>query len=124
MIYGVKRFLNPTVTSNTNQNKENTTVFMKNSEYTEKMYNMLQDSVYRKLKRDTTWSTEENVKSTLNSPLKEHQISKRRFDLLKPPRSTPLRLYGLAKVQRRTFTSNHLKPEALTIIGHELEGDL
>ena len=80
--------------------KGNATVVMKKSEYTEKMSNMLQEPVYKKLRRDPTKGTEEKVTVALRSLLKEHRIGKRRFDQLKPSWSYPPRLYGLPKIHK------------------------
>lgn len=71
------------------------------SEYME-MSNMLQDSVYKKLKRDPKRSTE-IVKSSLKSLLKEHRISKRRFDLLTPSGANHQDCMDFQKYTRRTF---------------------
>ena len=74
------------------------TVVMNQSDYTAKMEELLEDSTYRKLKRDPTTKVEAKIASALKEPEhKGHLFTKQRLFLAPSFTSAP-QIYGLLKM--------------------------
>ena len=73
---------------------------MNAGEYEEKVKNLLEDPVNKKVKRDPTATTERRVLKEVRELEKEELIPKKLGTQLKPSASVPPKLYGLPKIHK------------------------
>ena len=80
--------------------KGNATVVMDAVEYERKMTNLLEDPIYKRVKRDPTVATERKVLKEVRELEKKELIPRNLGTRLKPSASTSPKLYGLPKIHK------------------------
>ena len=94
--------------------KGNATVVMDSSDY-EKMKSLLNDNVYRKMKKDPTPATERKVLKEVRQLEQEGLVPNELGRRLKPSASLPPKLYGLPKIHKPDVP---LRPIVSSILDH------
>ena len=80
--------------------KGNTTVVMDTKDYEQKISELLEDSVYKKLNKDPTATWERKVMNELKKLSDESSIEPGLRDRLRPIASRPPKFYGLPKIHK------------------------
>ena len=81
--------------------KGNATVIMDTAKYEKKIEDLLDDPIYKKVKKDPTPATERKVLGVIRELEKKDLIPRNLAARLKPSASKPPKLYGLPKTRKK-----------------------